>query len=169
MLSNARRAWWICGPYKSWKIPALPKRRRNRSREMVEGVGVEFLKVICVWKFPGKKFIYNENEVENRPKWWIFLRKSWILVQIRNLKLALIFRKLFSRFLILEKQHYQTKLLCLFQKQNIHKFQCFKEVYKLMLGRTHCSAGPRAGRGLDSPVLNNISFFASIVKFLKGS
>ena len=80
---------WRCDPYESRKIPALAKRMKNRPREGVKGAGVEVLKVICVRKFAGQKLIYNENGVENRPKWWLFLRKYWILVQIQNLKLTL--------------------------------------------------------------------------------
>ena len=75
---------------------------------------------ICVRKFSSKKPIYNETGVENRLNWWLFLRKPWILVQIQNLKLALIFRKLFGRFLILEQQNYLFKLLFVFQELHIN-------------------------------------------------
>ena len=30
--------------------------------------------------------------------------------------------------------------------ETTYKSQCFKEVYKFMLGRIHCSAGPRVGQ-----------------------
>ena len=42
------------------------------------------------------------------------------------------------------------------------KPQCFKEVYDFMLGRTHCSAGSHAVRGLDSPDLFDLARSQSI-------
>ena len=54
----------------------------------------------------------------------------------------------------------------------------FKEVYNFISGRIHCSAGPHAARGLDSPVLekqldtdlkeklNNVSSLEFYIKYL---
>ena len=51
-------------------------------------------------KFACRKFISNENSVENRPKWWLFFRKSWNQVPDSKFKIStFIFRKLDSIFL----------------------------------------------------------------------
>ena len=59
---------------------------------------------------------------------------------------------------ILEKSFtYCSNVHSYFEKGNeyiaTYKSQCFKAEYDFMLGRTHCSAGPHAASGLDSPDL----------------
>ena len=66
-----------------------------------------------------------------------------------NLKLALIFRKLFGRLLILEKQNYQTNLLCLFQELHINV-----NVLSKFINLCWAAFIVVLGRGLDSPDLD---------------
>ena len=85
-------------------------------------------------KFACRKFISNENGVENRPKWWLFFRKSWNLVP--DSKLALLF---FENFTV------DFQISYFREKNSTYKSQCFKKFYHFIL----C-------HGLDSPGLNRM-------------
>ena len=74
-----------------------------------------------------------------------------------NLKLALIFRKLYGRFFILKKRNYLAKLLCLSQELHIN-LNVLRKFINLCWAAFIAVLGHMRppSRGLDSPAIQGL-------------